>query len=60
MKVESYANANRLRNLQKLSEWRSEQSADGLWKGEVEVHGDEIESADMTQRVKRYSAHTLV
>jgi hypothetical protein len=41
MKVEAYANANRLRNLQKLSEWRSEheQSADGLWQGEVDVLG---------------------
>jgi hypothetical protein len=39
MKVDAYANANRLRNLQKLSEWRSEQSADGLWKGGVDVWG---------------------
>jgi len=39
MKEESYAIANRLRNLQKLSEWRSKQSADALWQGEVDVLG---------------------
>jgi hypothetical protein len=57
MQVEAYANANRLRNLQKLSEWRSEHSADALWQGEVDVLG--MRSADMTKGVKRYSAHTL-
>jgi hypothetical protein len=33
-----------------------EQSADALWKGEVEV-GEEIESVDMTQGLKIYSVH---
>jgi hypothetical protein len=40
MKVEAYANANRLRNLQKLSEWRSLERRG-------RCVGDEIESADI-------------
>ncbi len=37
----TFANANRLPKLLKLSEWRSELSADGCWKGGC---GDDSES----------------
>jgi hypothetical protein len=35
--IETYANANHLGKILKLSEWRCKQSADGLWKGGVLV-----------------------
>ena len=60
MKVEAYANANRLRNLQKLSplwawaiSWRTLERRG--W-----CVGDEIESADMTQGLKIYYICTLL